>query len=136
MVFGQMNDRDFYLLYLQLKQAAEAPETPLQKQYGTFYAACMNTKQADRLGDQPLQPTLAAIDALNDKAQIASFLGNRSLLGAGFFSMTVDQDDRDAQKQNPTIRQGGLTLPTPELTICKLAINKQLRSRHTSDILK
>ena len=114
MVFGQMDDRDFYLLYLQLKQAAESPETPLQTQYGNFYAACMNTEQANRLGAKPLQATLTAIDSLHKKVQIASFLGDRSLMGAGFFSMTVLQDDKDAQKQNPTVRQDGLTLPTPE----------------------
>ena len=114
MVFGQMNDRDFYLLYLQLRQAAEAPETPLQGQYGTFYAACMNVEQANLLGAKPLEPTLAAINALANKAQIASFLGDTSVLGAGLFSITVQQDDKDAQRQNPTLRQDGLTLPTPE----------------------
>ncbi len=114
MVFGQTDDRNFYLLYLQLKQAAESPKTPLQKQYGTFYAACMNSEQADRLGAEPLQATLAAIDELRNKAQIGAFLGNRELLGAGFVSMTVLQDDKDAQKQNPTLQQDGLTLPTPD----------------------
>ena len=44
MVFGQMNDRDFYLIYQQLRQAAEAPATLLQKQYGTFYAECVDTE--------------------------------------------------------------------------------------------
>jgi len=111
---SQMDDRDFYLLYVQLKQAAESPTTPLQKQYGTFYGACMNADQANLLGTKPLHPTLAAIDGIADKAQLAQFLGNRKLLGAGFFTLTVEQDDKDAQKQNPTLRQAGLTLPTPE----------------------
>ena len=113
-IFLQMNDRDFYLLYLQLQQATASPRTPLQKQYGTFFAACMNTEQADRLGAKPLQPTLAAIDALTSKTQIATFLGNKSLLGAGLFSLTVLQDDKDSQKQNLTVKQDGLTLPTPD----------------------
>ncbi len=114
MVFGQINDRNFYRLYLQLEQAAKSPQTSLQKQYGVFYAACMNTGQAESLGAKPLQPTLAAIDALRNRTQIAGFLGNEDFLGAGFFTLTVEQDDKDAQKQNPTLRQGGLTLPTPD----------------------
>ncbi len=113
-VFGQMNDRDFYLLYQQLEQAAKVPMTPLQTQYGTFYSACMNAGQASSLGLQPLQPTLSAIDRLTSKAQIASFLGNTHLLGAGFFSITVTQDDRDARQQDLTLQQNGLTLPTPD----------------------
>lgn len=113
-VFLQTDDQNEYRLYLQLKAAAASPRIPLQKQYGTFYAACMNTTQSDSLGTKPLQPTLAAIDALRNKSQIAGFLGNQNLLGAGLFSPTVTQDDKDAQKQSPTLRQGGLTLPTPD----------------------
>ena len=113
-IFGQMNDRAFYLLYQQLEQAAKAPTTPLQKQYGTFYSACMDARQASSLGLKPIEPTLAAIDKLASKAQIASFLGNADLLGAGFFSITVTQDDKDARKQNLTLQQSGLTLPTPD----------------------
>ncbi len=113
-VFGQTDDRNFYLLYLQLKQAAESPQTPLEKQYGTFYAACMDADQANRLGAKPIEATLAAIDALTSKAQIAGLLGDRDLLGAGLFSLTVTQDDQDARKQNPTLKQDGLTLPTPD----------------------
>ena len=83
MVFGQINDRNFYRLHLQLEQAAKSPQTSLQKQYGVFYAACMNTGQAESLGAKPLQPTLAAIDALRNRTQIAGFLGNEDFLGAG-----------------------------------------------------
>ncbi len=113
-VFLQMNDRAFDLLYQQLKQAAETPKTPLQKQYGEFYAACMNVEQANALGSKPLQTTLAAITAITRKAQIAPFLGDQELLGSGFFRMTVTQDDKDATKQNLTLQQDGLTLPTPD----------------------
>ena len=113
-ITGQMDDRNFYLLYTELKQAAASPTTPLEKQYGTFYQACMNTDQADRLGEKPLQPTLAAINGLTDKAQIAQFLGDRRYLGTGFFSLTVEQDEKNSQKQLATLRQAGLTLPTPE----------------------
>ena len=126
-VFLQMNDRAFYLLYQQLKQAAEAPKTPLQKQYGGFYAACMNVEQANALGSRPLQPTLAAIDAITRKAQIASFLGDQQLLGSGFFTLTVTQDDKDATKQNLTLRQDGLTLPTPDYYVAS-------DSRHTATL--
>ena len=113
-VFTQMNDRDYYLLYQQLQQAATMPRTPLQKQYGAFYSACMNVQEADARGVQPLQPTLAAIDRLTGKTQIGGLLGDANLMGAGFFSVAVTQDDKDSSKQNLTLRQDGLTLPTPD----------------------
>ncbi len=75
--FNQLSERNNYLLYTELKQAADSPKTPLEKQYGTFFAACMNVDQANALGSKPLQPTLAAIEAITDKAQIAAFLGDK-----------------------------------------------------------
>ena len=114
MIFGQVNDRSFYLLYLQLKEAAASPQTALQRQYGAFFSACMNTEQAQRLGVAPLTPTLQAIGALTSTSELAALLGDKRFLASGFFTLTVAQDDRDASQQLPTLRQAGLTLPTPD----------------------
>ena len=53
--FNELADRNNYLLYKDLKAASDAPKTPLQKQYGDYFAACMNTEVVDKLGAQPLQ---------------------------------------------------------------------------------
>ncbi len=60
--FTELAEYNNYLLYKDLKAAADAPKTPLQKKYGDFFAACMNTDLIDKLGDKPLQPDLEAID--------------------------------------------------------------------------
>jgi len=39
--FSQLQERNRYLLWQELDAAAKDPKTPLQKQYGGFYAACM-----------------------------------------------------------------------------------------------
>ena len=39
----------------------DAPKTPLQKKYGDYFAACMNTDLVDKLGAKPLEPELDAI---------------------------------------------------------------------------
>ncbi len=109
--FNQLGERNNYLLYTQLKQAAESPKSPLEKQYGTFFAACMNVDQANALGTKPVQPTLAAIDAITDKGQIAAFLGDKRYFGDGFFRFGVEQDEKDSSKQIADISQGGLSLP-------------------------
>ncbi len=114
MIFGQMQDRNTYLLYRELKQAAAAPTTTLEKQYGTFFEACMNVDQADALGDRPMRSTLAAIDAITGKAGIARFLGDQHFFGDGFFTFGAEQDKRDATRQIAVLRQGGLTLLTPD----------------------
>ena len=106
-IAGQMNDRNFYLLYTELRQAAASPATPLQRKYGSFFRACMDADQADKLGVMPLQPTIAAIRSLQKKTELASLLSDQRYLVKGFFTITVEQDAKNSQKQLPTIRQAG-----------------------------
>ena len=54
--FNELAERNNYLLYAELKAAADAPKTPLQKKYGDYFAACMNVELADKLGAKPIQP--------------------------------------------------------------------------------
>ncbi len=109
--FNQLAERNRYLLYTQLKQAAEAPKTPLQKQYGDYFAACMDTDRVNALGDKPLLPTLAAIDALPDKKAIAGLIADKKYLAGGFVDLGVEQDQKDSTLQIAVVFQSGLSLP-------------------------
>ncbi len=111
--FNELADRNNYLLYTDLKKAADAPKTPLQHKYGDFFAACMNTEEVDRRGAKPLQPALTAIAGLKSTKDLATLnvelskrFGGLELLGVG-----VQQDQKDASKQILGTGQGGLTLP-------------------------
>jgi putative endopeptidase len=72
--FNELTERNTYLLYSELKTAAEAPKTPLQKKYGDYFAACMNVDLADKLGAKPVQPVLDKIATLADKKQLATMV--------------------------------------------------------------
>jgi putative endopeptidase len=110
--FTELAEYNNYLLYNELKTAADAPKTPLQKKYGDFFAACMNTESIDKLGDQPLQPDLKAIDDLTDVKQLAAFNAKHDRRGGGaFFAAAVTQDQKDSTQQVLATGQGGLTLP-------------------------
>jgi putative endopeptidase len=109
--FNRLAERNRYLLYTELKQAADDPKSPLQKQYGDFFAACMNVDRANQLGEKPLLPTLAAIDALSDKKAIAGLLADPKYLVDGFVSLDVEQDQKDSTKQIAVVTQSGLSLP-------------------------
>ena len=85
---GQMDDRNFYLLYTELMKASASPETPLQRQYGSFFSACMNADEANILGVKPLQPTMTAIQMLTEKRELARFLADQRYLGKGLFTLT------------------------------------------------
>ncbi|WP_433985327.1 hypothetical protein [Tunturiibacter empetritectus] len=72
--FNELAERNNYLLYTELKAAADDPKNPLQRKYGDYFAACMNVDLADRLGTKPLQPALATIASLKDKKQLATIV--------------------------------------------------------------
>lgn len=111
--FNELSEHDRYLLYLDLKRAADNPTTPLQKKYGDFYAACMNTDLADQLGEKPAEPVLAKIDALKDKHDLAPLVAQLSADDATrvFFVFGSEQDQKDASQQIGVVLQGGLSLP-------------------------
>jgi putative endopeptidase len=111
--FNTLSEENNYLVWKDLKAAADAPKSPLQKKYGDFYAACMDTSVADQEGAKPIQPELATIAAFDNKKKLASLdltldkkFGGGTLIGVG-----VDQDQKDSSKQILETGQGGLTLP-------------------------
>jgi putative endopeptidase len=111
--FNELSERNRYLLYVDLNKAANSPKSPLQRKYGDFFAACMNTDLADQLGDKPILPLFARIDAIKDKKEIgavAAYLDSRTPTGI-FFRFGVEQDQKDSSQQIEGIHQGGLTLP-------------------------
>ena len=109
--FNELTERNRYLLYTDLKQAADAPKSPLQKQYGDFFAACMNVDAVNAAGLKPMEPTLAAIAALNDKKKLAALIADRRYDVTGFENLGYEQDQKDSSKQIAAVFQGGLSLP-------------------------
>src|SRR6185437_8738032 len=111
--FSELGERDRYLLYVDMKRAADAPATPLQRKYGDFYASCMNTDLADQLGEKPVEPVLAKIDGLQSKKNLAALVAALSdEYGTGtFFRFGSEQDQKDATQQIAGVYQGGLSLP-------------------------
>src|SRR5215469_2077362 len=61
------NDNQQFLWGLLQADAKATNRTPTQQKIGDYFAACMDTEAIDKLGAAPLQPTLAAIDALPDR---------------------------------------------------------------------
>lgn len=111
--FSLLQERNRYLLWEDLDAASRNPKTPLQKQYGDFYAACMNTDLVEKKGLTPLEPALKQIDELPDTRRLGALIGTLAARGAPapLFRFGVQQDQKDSTKQIATIVQGGLSLP-------------------------
>ena len=139
--FNELAERDRYLLYLDLTRAATDPKTPLQVKYGNFYAACMNSDLADQLGEKPVEPVIAKIDALNDKKDLAALVAQLADQDgtATFFRFRSEQDEKDATKQIASVFQGGLSLPDRDYYIADDARMTKIREeykQYVTDLFK
>jgi len=136
--FNELAERNNYLLYSELKSAADAPKSPLQKKYGDFFAACMNTDLADKLGAQPIHPELEVIDELTDKKQLTSL--NLELFkkfgSPELFYVGVQQDQVDSSKQILGTGQGGLSLPDRDYYLTDDDRSKKLREQYVAHVTK
>jgi putative endopeptidase len=134
--FNELNERNRYLLYTELKKASEpSPDrTALQQKYGDFFSACMNTTLADEKGDKPILPVLERVDSLQDKQQLAALISSlQSKDGvSALFRVGSEQDAKDSTKQIAVISQGGLSLPDRDYYLESDARMTKIREEYTA----
>jgi putative endopeptidase len=111
--FSLVGERNRYLLWQELDAAAKSPSSPLQKQFGDYFAACMDTALVETKGLTPIEPAWKQNAALEDAKQLPALLSKLESEGSpdGFFEFGVSQDDKDSSRQIAQIFQGGLSLP-------------------------
>jgi putative endopeptidase len=136
--FNELAERNNYLLYADLKSAADSPKSPLQKKYGDYFAACMNVDLVDKLGAKPIEPELAVIDKFDDKKQLAAL--NLTLFkefgGGPLFYVGVQQDQVDSSKQILGTGQSGLSLPDRDYYLLDDDRSKKLRDQYVAHVTK
>ncbi|MGH9597612.1 MAG: M13 family metallopeptidase, partial [Edaphobacter sp.] len=136
--FNELAERNNYLLYEELKTAAEAPKSPLQKKYGNYFAACMDDGLADRLGAKPIEPAMKTIASLKDKKELSAVVAEleaRYAVGT-FYQLNVQQDQKDSSNQIVNTSQGGLTLPDRSYYLGTDARSEKLRGEYVDHVTK
>jgi putative endopeptidase len=136
--FSQLQERNRYLLWQELDAAAKDPKTPLQKQYGGFYAACMDTATVEKKGLTPIEPAWKEIAGLTEASQLPTLLGRLENHGTpdGFFEFGVSQDQKDSSQQIAEIYQGGLSLPDRDYYIVDSPRFKAIRAQYVAHVTK
>jgi len=136
--FDELGQRNRYLVYTELKAAADAPKTPLQTKYGDYFAACMNTDLADKLGAKPIEAELEAIGHLKSGKDFAALnlelenrFGTQQLVDVG-----TEQDQKDSTKQILAQGQGGLGLPDRDYYIKDDDRSITLRAQYVAHVTK
>ena len=134
--FNELAERNSYLLYSELKSAADAPKTPLQKKYGDYFAACMNVDLTDKLGAKPIEAELSVIDKLASTKEVAALnLELEQKFGDGqLLSLGVQQDQKDSSQQILGTGQGGLTLPDRDYYLTDDDRSKTIRQQYVAHV--
>jgi putative endopeptidase len=136
--FSQLRERDRYLLWEDLDTAAKDPKTPLQKQYGDFYAACMDKATIEKRGLSPIKPAWKQIAALSDSRQLAALMSDLENHGTpdGFFEFGVGVDEKDSSKQIAELYQGGISLPDRDYYLSPSPHYETIRKEYVAHVTK
>jgi putative endopeptidase len=136
--FSQVDERNRYLLWEELDAAARNPQSPLQKQYGDFFGACMNTDLVEQKGLKPLEPAFQRIAGLKNAQEVAALASE--LEGEGspmpLFDFDVEQDEKDSSKQIATVSQAGLSLPDRDYYLVDNPHLKEIRRQYVEHVTK
>ncbi len=113
-VYGKLYVDNLRYLWGLLDRAAETrpDRSPVERQIGDYFAACMDEPTIEKNGLEPIQPALAAIDALQRKSDIAPLVAVEKLSGdRALFGFGSEQDAKDSSRFIAAVHQGGLGLP-------------------------
>ncbi len=136
--FSLLGERNRYLLWQELDAAASHPKSALEKQYGDYFAACMNTNLIEQKALQPLEPAFKRIAALKDAHKLAPLMGELEAEGsaAPLFRFSVEQDDKDSSKQIAAIGQAGLSLPDRDYYLVDSKRFQDIRKQYVEHMTK
>ncbi len=136
--FSQLLLRNQYLLWKDLESAASTPKSPLEKQYGDYYASCMDTSTIEKLGIEPIRGAWNQIAALESTSKIPSLLSWLENRGTpdGFFEFSVSQDQKDSSQQIAEADQGGLSLPDRDYYIVDSPHFAEIRAAYVEHMKK
>ncbi|AEI37419.1 MAG: M13 family metallopeptidase [Zymomonas mobilis subsp. pomaceae] len=139
------DDRASYGMFTQLADLStqrmktildELVQNPGNK-IGDFYASYMDQKTVNLKGIKPLQPTIDAIKAIQNRHDFARQLGALMPLGvSGPFTFLVEQDDRNPEQYIVSFHQSGLGMPDRDYYLNKDAQLENTRKAYVAYLTK
>ncbi len=140
-------DRSTYGMFHVLQDLSrEQTRTILEEQAkqpgsksGDFYASFLDQAAVNAKGVAPVKPWIAAIKGAGTKQALAAEAGRMQRRGVGtFFSMYVNQDDKDPETYAVAFSQSGLGLPDRDYYLkddAKLAANRTAYQAYLAKML-
>ncbi len=116
---------------------AKAADGTIEQKVGDMYASGMDTVAIDKLGYQPIKPTLDEINALPDAKAVMAFVTKQQAMNENIlFSFGIAPDDKNAGINICGFYQGGLGLPEKDYYFSKDAKIADQRKAYVAYIAK
>jgi putative endopeptidase len=137
--FNELADRNREILREILEQAAKggADRDATTQKIGDYFAACMDEKAIDAKGIAPLEPELARIRNIKDKAQLAEVVARLHTLGVGaLFNFSSGQDFKNSSDVIAQFDQGGLGLPDRDYYLKDDPKSVEIRQQYVAHVAR
>jgi len=137
--YDEMAERNREKLRTILEAAAQPSpsRSPVERQVGDYYAACMDESLVEQKGRGPLQTYLDPIDRIQTKTDLAAAIAvlHRNGISA-FFTFNAEPDLRNANNVIAGVDQGGLGLPDRDYYLKTDPKNVERRTKYLEHVQK
>jgi putative endopeptidase len=138
-VYAKTATENFQFLWGLLETAAAKPDadrTPVERQVGDFFHACMDEKTIDAAGARPIAADLAAIDSLRSKAEMARLVARLHLTvdGGMLFGFGSEQSFENSEEVVAWVTAGGLGLPDRDYYVKDDSRSKEIRQKYLAHV--
>ncbi len=144
--FAELEERNLAILKGLVDKAMEPrpDRTPVERQVGDFYAACMDDKTVEARGLAPLKKDLDRIAAMKSKDELGAIVAalHQSALAATdgaagpLFGFGSEQDFKQATAVIAGVDQGGLGLPDRDYYLKDDAESAETRAKYVEHVRK
>ena len=110
--------------------------SPVERQIGDFFAACMDESAVEKAGAAPLHDELASIAALKSVADFPEFLARAHLAqnSGMLFSFSASQDFKDSSREIAFAGAGGLGLPDRDYYTKTDPKSEEIRKKYVAHV--
>jgi putative endopeptidase len=133
----QRNQDDLREILERLAADTSAADGSEERKLGDFYGACMDEAAIEAKGLAPIEPELARIDAIANRAGLRAEIGRLHPLGVNpVFAFGSEEDRKDSSRVIAAAIQAGLGLPDRDYYLQKDAKSVELRKKYLAHVAK
>ncbi len=135
--FNELHERNQAILRNILEKQAATTEgrSPDNQKIGDYYYSCMDESAIDAKGMKPLQPLLERINAVKQKSDLPTLIGQMHRDGVNvLFAFGSEPDAKDSSMMIAGADQGGLGLPDRDYYLKDDAKSAEIRQKYEQHI--